>query len=308
MNKNILVTGATGLIGTNLCKKLSQQNYSLTIFTRSPEKAKSILPYADEFIKWDYNNPEEWKLHLDDKHAVIHLAGANLAGKMWTDEYKKKIINSREKSTINLVNAIGEAEIKPKIFICASGTNFYGTKGEEILKEDSEPGDDFLSYVCKRWEEEAAKVEQYNVRRVSVRTGAVLSTKEGALNKFLTPFKLFVGGPLGNGKQWFSWIHLDDVINAYLFLLENENVRGTINVTSPNPVRMNDFAKTLGKVLNRPSLFRVPGWLIKLFFGEMAITVTGSVRAVPEKLKNAGFNFEHADLRNALKDIIKQHR
>jgi uncharacterized protein len=305
MSRKILITGATGLIGSNLCKKLSDRGDFISVFTRNPDKAKEKLPFVKEFLNWDYRKPEEWKEHLNDKDAVIHLAGANLDGNRWTKSYKKKIIESREISTRNLVNVIGEAELKPEVFICASGVSYYGNKGEELLTEESAPGDDFLAKVCMTWENEAAKVEQYNVRRVSIRTGAVLSTEEGALKKFLTPFNLYVGGPLGTGYQWFSWIHLKDIINGYLFVLDNKNINGPVNVTSPNPVRMNEFAATLGEVLNRPSFFRVPGPVIELFFGEKAIVVNGSIKAVPKNIEKSGFNLEFGRLEKALKDLLK---
>lgn len=303
--KRILITGATGLIGTHLCKQLSERGDVLTIFSRYPDKAKSKLPFADEYVKWDYKKPGEWKNHLNKKDIVVHLAGANLAGKRWTDDYKKKIIESREISTRNLINAVGEAEEKPDLFICASGINYYGNKGDDILTEESSNGHDFLAKVCQIWESEASRAEAFNIRWISIRTGAVLTPDEGALKKFLTPFKFFIGGPLGTGNQWFSWIHIDDIVRGYIFLIDNESLKGPVNVSSPNPVRMKEFADTLGNVLNRPSFLRVPEAVLKIVAGEMAVTVTGSLRVKPQKLEENNFNFRYENLSGALKNLLK---
>jgi hypothetical protein len=306
LGKRIVITGATGLIGKHLCKELSDRGDILTIFSRDPDKAKSIIPYANEYVKWNYRNPEEWKEHINSKDIVIHFAGANLFGKRWTDSYKEKIIESREISTQNIVKAIGEADEKPEVFICASAIGYYGNKGEELLTEESPPGDDFLSKVCLKWENEAAGVEKYNVRRISVRTGVVLTTEAGALKEFLTPFKLFVGGPLGTGNQWFSWIHLTDIIRVYLFLIDNANINGAVNTSSPNPVKMKEFANTLGKVLNRPSFFKVPGIALQIAVGEVAETVTASLRVVPQKLEQHNFNFRFRKIEEALRDLLEK--
>lgn len=308
MSKRILITGATGLIGSHICKELSDRGDILTIFTRNPDKAKRRLPYANEYVKWDYRKSEAWKVHLNSKDVVIHLAGANLSGKRWTTNYKKEIIDSRELSTQNLVTAISEAQTKPEVFICASGINYYGSKEDEILTEESDRGIDFAAKVCIKWETEASKAEQYGIRRISTRTAPVLTKEDGVLKKFLLPFKLFAGGPLGSGKQWFSWIHLEDAIRGYLFLIDNKSVNGAVNLTSPDPVRMNEFAKTLGKVLNRPALFKVPEFVLKIAVGEMSQIVTASLRVKPKKLEEHNFNFRSQKLKEALEDLLKNKR
>jgi len=305
MKKRILITGATGLIGSNLCRKFSERGDILTVFSRDPEKAKNIFPFANEFVKWDYQKPDEWKNFVNNKDVIIHLAGANLLGKRWKENYKKVIIESREISTRNLVNAIGEAEVKPKVFICASGINYYGNGDEKILTEESSIGNDFLANVCGIWEKEAAEVKRFNVRHVSIRTSPVLSSKGGLLKKFLTPFKFFIGGPLGSGEQWFSWIHLEDILRVYIYCIDNKFIQGAVNASSPNPVRMKDFAKTMGDVLNRPSFFRVPEGLLKLAIGEMADSALISLRVKPKKLEDNNFKFLFADLKEALNDLIK---
>jgi len=301
----IIITGATGLIGRSLCEKLTNRGEEVTVFTRNIEGAKKSLPPIKNFVEWNYRNPAKWQNEINETDAVIHLTGANLFGKRWDDSYKRKILESREISTRNLVSAIKKAEKKPSIFICSSAVGIYGNQGDQLLTEESATGNDFLARVCKTWEEEAAKVEDANVRRVSIRTGIVLSTKDGALKQMLLPFKLFVGGPLGNGKQWFPWIHIDDLIRAYIFSLDYPKINGAVNGVSPNPVRMNEFSKTLGEVLHRPSFFKVPASVLKIIVGEFADSITASLRAVPEKLVQNNYNFKFVKLEAALKDLLQ---
>ena len=304
MINRIVITGASGLIGHNLCRLLISRGDEVSIFTRDIDKTKNIIPGAKEYIEWDYNKPDEWKDYLKNKDAVIHLAGANLSGKRWTEDYKKKILKSREISTKNLVNAISSLNEKPSSFICASGVNYYGDSGNLALTEDSNAGSDFLAKVCKIWEDEAAKVEKFGVRRISIRTGVVLSINDGALKKMLLPFKFFIGGPLGNGKQWFPWIHIDDIINIYCYCLDNNSLSGAVNACAPDPVTMNEFAKTLGKVMNRPSLFKVPKFILKIAVGEVTESITASMKVIPQKLLNEGFRFKFENLNKAIKNLI----
>jgi hypothetical protein len=301
----IIITGATGLIGRTLCEKLISRGDGITVFSRNVEKAKKNLPQVNNFVEWDYKNPDKWDNEIKGKDAVIHLAGANLFGKRWNDDYKSKILESRQISTRNIVNAIINAKTKPSTLICSSAVGIYGERGDELLTEDSSTGNDFLAQVCKTWEDEAAKVESAGVRRVSIRTGIVLSKNDGALKQMLLPFKFFVGGPLGNGKQWFPWIHIDDLIDSCIFSLDNPNVNGAVNGVSPNPVTMNEFAKVLGKALHRPSFFKVPVFALKIAVGEFAESILASIRAVPEKLIRNNFKFKFEGLNVALKDLLK---
>lgn len=304
----IVITGATGFIGKKLCSELIKKNHQLIIFSRDKQLAEEIIPQAFDCVEWDYKNIAGWKNSLDGSDAVIHLAGANISGKIWNENYKQKIYDSRIISTKNLVKAVEELEVKPKCFICSSAVGYYGNRGNDILKEDAPRGDDFLANLCKNWENESQKIEHYNVRRISVRTGIVLSTAEGALKRMLLPFKLFAGGPLGNGKQWFPWIHVDDLINTYVFALENSNINGPVNAVSPNPVIMKDFAKSLGKILHRPSLFPVPLFALKIAVGEIAESITASQRVIPQVLIDNGFKFEFGKLETALKDLLLQNK
>ena len=305
MNKKIIITGATGLIGKRLCKALAEQGNYVTIFSSNPGNAAKIVPQAKDFIKWDYNKIEEWERFLENKDAVIHLAGASIAGKRWDENYKKEIFNSRISSTKNLVSAVSKLQNKPSVFISSSATGYYGNKGNEVLTENSNRGNDFLSEVCKAWESEAEKVEQLKVRRVSIRTGIVLSSDGGALKQMLTPFKFFAGGPIGSGTQWFPWIHIDDLVNIFLYALDNTLFNGPVNAAAPNPVTMNQFARTLGKILHRPSIFKVPLPALKIVLGESAEAVAASQRIIPKKLLDNGFKFQFEYVNEALRDILK---
>lgn len=304
MSKKILITGATGIIGSVLTKKLIEKNYAVSVFTRDISKAKKIIPGAFEYIKWIYEKPELWMNHLAGKDAIIHLSGANLFNKRWDKKYKKIIWESRVLSTHNIVEAIKKISNKPEVFICASGSNYYGEKYDEILTEENPPGNDFLAQLCSAWENQAAKVEKLGIRRVSMRTGAVLSTKGGALKEFLTPFRFFVGGPIGTGKQWFPWIHIEDTINVYIFALENKNLTGGVNLSAPNCVTMDEFAKRFGKVLHRPSFFKVPKIILRIVVGEVAESIVKSMRMNPEKLMENNFHFKFNNLEEALKDLL----
>lgn len=303
--KRIVITGATGLIGKKLVKTLIERGDEVIVFSRNAKKAKSIFPKVRECVEWNYQHPEQWKSKLENTDAVIHLAGINLFSKRWNDEFKRTVLESREVSTKNLVDAIKSCTNKPEVFVSASGIGYYGDCWETILNENSPKGNDFLADVCEVWEDESENVEVSGVRSVQVRTGLVLSTEDGALKQMLPAFKLFVGGPLGNGKQWSSWLHIDDIVGIYLHAIDNKNLSGAVNAASPNPVRMKEFASTLGKVLKRPSLFPVPIFILRLVVGEAAEVVTASQRVDPEKLLNTGYQFKFNNLEAALLDLLK---
>ena len=302
--KKIIITGATGSIGKRLIQELVVKGNEVKVFIRNPEKAINLFVSDVKIVRWDYKNLEEWKDQLNGVDAVIHLAGANLSSKRWNEEFKKLAYDSRVVSTRNLVEAIKSAEKKPKAFICASAVGYYGNRYDEILSEESLPGDDYMANLCKDWEAEAAKVEQYGVRRVSVRTGLVLSKDEGVLKQLLLPFKLFVGGPLGNGRQWFPWIHIDDIVGIYLQAVDNEKLNGDVNASSPGIVRMNEFANTFGEVLHRPSLFNIPKFAMKIVAGEVADYAVMSQRISVDKILNAGYKFKFENLEEALRDLF----
>jgi len=303
-HKKIIITGATGLIGRQLYNSLSGRGDEVTVFTSSIASGIKKLLNANELVEWDYRKTNHWQKHINGKDVVIHLAGANLFGQRWNTEYKKLIVESRRLSTQNLVEAIGNSEERPPLFICASAVGYYGDNGNNTVTENSSPGNDFLAEVCKVWEYEAAKVEDFGTRRVSIRTGVVLSKDDGALKQMLRPFRFFAGGPLGNGRQWFPWIHIDDIVNAYQFVIDNENISGGVNATAPQPVTMDRFAQTLGKVMKRPTLFNVPEFALKIAAGESASAITASMKVIPEKLQNAGFKFSYTELETALRSLL----
>jgi len=312
--KKIIITGATGTIGSKLCQELIERGDELTIFTRNPANAEKKLPSVKKYIKWDYewmNAPSSlklrrtgWMYELHDKDAVVHLAGANLGAKRWNEAYKKLAYESRIISTRNLVEAIAAVDKKPKFFICSSAVGYYGNRSDDYLSEDEEPADNFLAKLCADWEKEAAKVEELGVRRVSVRTGLVLSKDEGLLKQMIPSFKLFLGGYLGNGKQWFPWIHINDIVGLYLHIIDNDKFNGAVNAASPGIVRMKQFAKTLGRVLHRPSFLPIPKFAIKILKGELGNYATDSQRVVMNKLLKSGYKFKFENLEDALRDLL----
>lgn len=303
--KKIIITGATGSIGKNLAQQLIARGDEVIIFTRNPDKAKEKIINAKRHVKWEYEKINAWLYDLNSVDVVVHLAGANLGAKRWNEYYKKLAYDSRIISTRNLVEAIKLVEQKPKVFICSSAVGIYGNRYDEILDENSSPGNDFMAHICKDWEKEAEKVEQFGVRRVSIRTGLVMQKNEGVLKKMLLPFKLFIGGPLGSGRQWFPWIHIDDIVGIYLHAIDDERISSAVNGASPGIITMKEFAKTLGKVLKRPSLLPVPKFVMKIAAGEVAEYAVMSQRTSVEKIIEAGYKFKFENLEKALKDLLK---
>jgi uncharacterized protein (TIGR01777 family) len=240
---------------------------------------------------------------IDGADAIVNLAGANIGDHRWSDEFKRIILESRTLSTRALIEGARGAPRKPKVMLNASAVGFYGPRGDEVLDESAAPGNDFLASVVKTWEAEAQAADVPGMRCVQVRTGVVLSPQGGALEKMLPPFRAFVGGPIGSGKQWFPWIHLDDEIEAMLWLLDHE-VSGPVNLAAPGIVIMKDFAKALGKALHRPSWAPVPGGPLKLLLGEFAEVLLAGQRAAPRKLLDSGFSFRFPELLPALQDVL----
>jgi uncharacterized protein (TIGR01777 family) len=303
--KRIIITGATGLIGSKIADKLISRGEEVVVFTRSPKKAKEKIKNAHSYVKWDYNLQGGWQESIIEVDAVIHLAGENVMGNRWNEKHKKKVMESRKIGTQNLVEAICNTKNKCKTFVCASAIGFYNNDINIVVDEDSPAGNDFLADVTSNWEKEAAKVEKCNVRRVSIRIGIVLSKEGGALEKMLTPFKFFVGGPIGSGKQWVPWIHIDDVVNLFIYSLDTE-IKGSLNAVSPNPVTMNTFAKTIGKFLDKPAFFKVPEFLLNIVLGDAAKLITRGSRVLPKKTISAGYKFKYENLEKALNDILKE--
>jgi uncharacterized protein (TIGR01777 family) len=295
----LVVTGATGFIGTALCARLLEQGHTLTLFTRgSPRDADTT---AKRWVHWTPGTLREWATALDGVDGVINLAGEPIAEKKWTHTQRHRIERSRIDGTNSLVQAIAKAAVRPKFLISASAVGYYGPRGDESVTEETSPGDDFLSQVCREWEEEAKKAEQLGLRVVRLRTGIVLGSGGGALQKMAKPFKFFVGGPLGSGQQWMSWIQLEDHVRLILELIENTQASGPVNATAPNPVRNKEFCQTLGKVLHRPCWAPVPGFALRIVLGDMAEMLLTGQRVFPAAAQRLGFQFRYPNLEEALK-------
>ena len=299
--KNILITGGTGFIGRELRTKLLQQRYYLSVITRNPGKYVDETAKNQQFLGWGDNLVEAVN-HVD---AIIHLAGEGIFDQRWNEEVKRNIYNSRIDSTKKLVEAIGQAESKPEVFISASASGFYGSRGDTILDESNPVANDFLAKVCNDWEAEAQKAKEFGVRVVHPRIGIVLEKNGGALQKMIPPFQFGVGGPISDGKQYMSWVHRIDLCEALIFPLTNKEMEGPYNVCAPNPVTMNEFASTLGSAMNRLSIFRVPKFALELMYGEGAKPILDSIRMQPKVLQVQGFEFRFEELEEALADILE---
>jgi len=295
----IFITGGSGFVGTNLSFYLLEKGHSI-IAVGTSLSHKVISHENFRYISADTTKKGAWQDALKDVDAVINLAGKNIF-KLWSDSYKDQIYKSRILTTRNLVEAMPDK--KDTILCSTSAAGYYGDRADEVLKEDSLPGYNFLAKVCIDWEKEAFQAEAKGIRVAAMRFGVVLGKNGGALEKMVPAFKFFAGGPLGSGLQWFPWIHMDDLIAAIIFILENPDVKGPLNFCSPNPVRNRDFAKTLGKVLSRPSFMRAPSFMIRLIMGEMGKSLMSSQRAIPDKLLKHGFTFQYPNINNALYNL-----
>ena len=297
----IFITGGSGFVGTNLSFYMLEKGHSVIAVGTSP--AHKVIRHDNfHYISADTTTKGTWQDALKHVDAVINLAGKNIL-KRWSNNYKNQIYNSRILTTRNLVEALPE---KKEIILCStSAAGYYGDRADEILKESALPGYDFLAKVCMDWEKEAFQAESKGIRVAVMRFGVVLGKNGGALAKMVPAFKFFAGGPLGSGLQWFTWIHMDDLIASIIFILENPDVKGPLNFCSPNPLRNRDFAKTLGNVLNRPSFMKAPSGIIRLMMGEMGKSLMSSQRAIPDKLLKHGFKFQYPDINNALYNLVR---
>lgn len=294
----VLITGASGLIGQELQKSFAEKGYEMLLASRKERT-------DDQHIQWSTEDGFAEPEKLEGIDAVIHLAGENVSGLRWTDEKKKAIRDSRVLGTRNVVDAISKLKQKPKVFVAASAIGFYGERGDEEVTESSAIGDNFLASVSREWEAESRRAEDAGIRTVLLRTGIVLSKDGGALGTMLTPFKLGVGGVVGSGKQWMSWISMDDEIAVINFAIENENLRGAVNAVSPNPVTNQEFTKTLGEVLYRPTFLPLPEFAVSMVFGEMGdALLLASTKVLPKRLEEAGFEFKYPELKAAIKHAI----
>jgi uncharacterized protein (TIGR01777 family) len=299
----VIVTGATGFIGRALCNKLVKE-HDVIALTRNPEKASALLDKAIEIIKWNPNMLDGWERCIENSDVIVHLAGTNLASGRWTQNLKAEILDSRINASRILIQAIKNSQAKTKVVIIASAIGFYGNRADEKLGEESRGGDGFLAGVAREIEDCSREFETLGLRSVVIRTGIVLGASGGALPKMITPFKFYLGGYWGSGNQWMSWISLADEVAAIQFLIDNANLYGIFNLTSPEPLRNRQFFQALASELNKPCWLPIPAFALKIIFGQMANELfLVSQRVYPKKLLDVGFKFENSELKNALESI-----
>ena len=302
----VIITGGTGLIGRALATNLLNGGggkHEVIVLSRNPHRV-SGLPRGVQVVGWDGRSAQGWEHLIEGADAIVNLAGASLSEGRWTEQRKHLIFDSRVHAGQAVTQAIEGARLKPKVLVQASATGYYGSHGDEKITEDAPPGNDFLAQVCIAWEAGTASVEQWGVRRVVIRTGVVLSTRGGALPRMTMPFKMFVGGPLGSGRQWLPWIHIADEVGAIRFLIDKEDAFGPFNLTAPEPATNRQFSRVLGRVLGRPSVLPVPAAALRLMFGEMSMVLLEGQRAVPQRLLAAGYQFRFPDLEQALRHLL----
>lgn len=327
--QRVIVAGATGVIGRKLVEQLMGKGYQVVVFSRNPDGARSTVPGAAEYVAWTATETGPWASAIDGAHAVINMSGANVFAKRWSGSYKQEILNSRVLATRGLVNAMRAAKQKPAVFISGSAVGYYGFRDDTKLDESAPSGNDFLARVCVAWEAEARRARELGVRTVMVRTGIVLDpgkgglpiklsgagpsrpgfvldTAQGALPLMMLPFRLFTGGPIAPGTQWFPWVHVEDEVGLIMFALENDAVNGPINATAPEPQTNKAFTTVLGRVLGRPSWLPVPGFALRLGLGPVADMLTKGQRAVPAKAQQHGYQFKYPTSDVALRDLLRK--
>lgn len=303
--KKVVITGGSGFVGRRLVDVLLARGDQVAVLTRDPSRARGKLAAGARAVAWTPEKDGAWTDELEAADAVIHLAGEPVAQR-WTPEVRARIVSSRVDSTRVLVEAIGRRAHKPAVFVCASAVGYYGARpSDEALDESSTPGNDFLADVVKRWEAEAQAIARHGVRDVELRIGVVLGEGGGAMDKMVPAFRLFVGGPIGDGKQVVAWIHRDDVVEMTLFAMDDERVRGPFNVVAPNPATGAELAKAMGRVLHRPSWIPAPTFAVKLVMGgEAANAILTGQRVLPKRALDLGYAFRHPDLEPALASIL----
>jgi uncharacterized protein (TIGR01777 family) len=301
----VVITGATGFIGRALCKAL-HKDYEVIALSRDAGRAAKSVGDLAKVIEWDGRTTGSWFKQANGAFAIINLAGENIASVRWNESKKAGILHSRLDSARAVLEVIKQVDKKPTVVIQASAIGYYGPRSDEQFDETSTPGKGFLANVCQRVESSAEEIEGLGVRCVVIRTGIVLGRDGGAFAKLVKPFRFFLGGYLGSGRQWFSWIHLEDEVAAIKFLMENEHLKGAFNLTAPQPVTMKEFSKILGKVMHRPVWLNVPAFAARIAFGEIAdeMLLSGQ-KVLPKRLLNTGFDFKYTTVEQVLNDITR---
>ena len=304
----VAVTGATGFVGLRLVDRLQAEGHQVLALTRNANKVAQF-PAADfpniQLMQYTPLESGDWQEAISDCDGVVNLAGAPIADQRWTPDRKREILESRQIGTRKIVEAIAKADQKPSVLVNSSAIGFYGTSETATFDESSSAGSDFLAEVCQAWEAEAQKVKEVGTRLVILRTGIVLG-KGGAVAKMLTPFRLFAGGPIGSGRQWFSWIHREDLVNLILQALTNPQMEGVYNATAPNPVRMTEFCQTLGDVMQRPSWLPVPGFALEALLGDAAQVVLQGQQVLPKRTEAIGFQYQYSQVKPALAEVLSE--
>lgn len=303
----VAITGATGFVGNRLVERLKSEGHQVVVFSRSVNKAEKVFPKSAfpnvEIVAYTPTQSGAWQDAIAGCDGVVNLTGEPIGEGRWTPQRKQEILNSRKLGTQKVVEAIAKANPKPSVLVNTSAIGYYGTSETATFDESSPAGNDFLAQVCQEWEAEAQKVKELGTRLVILRFGIVLGMG-GAIAKMITPFKLFAGGPIGSGRQWFSWIHRDDLVNLIIQALTKPGMEGVFNATAPNPVRMSELAQAMGEVMQRPSWLPVPNFAIEALLGEGAIVVLEGQQVLPKRTQETGFSYQYSNVKQALETIV----
>jgi uncharacterized protein (TIGR01777 family) len=299
----VIISGGTGLIGRALAKQLAEEGHEVVVLTRNPDKASGFSS-AVRMVKWDARTAQGWAEWVEGADAIVNLAGAGLADRLWTKSRKQMLVDSRVWAGQAIAEAVAAAKQKPRVLIQASAVGYYGPRKDEPISENEPQGEDFLADLCRKWEDSSASVEQQGVRRVIIRTGLVLSSSGGVLPRLMLPIRLFVGGRVGSGRQYYPWIHLDDQVRAIRFLIDQSSAQGPFNLVAPNPLTNAEFIQSIGRVVRRPTWLPLPEFALRLLAGDLATVLVDGQRAIPTGLVDAGFDFKYPNLEEAIVDLV----
>lgn len=303
---HVVIAGGSGLIGSLLASELMQDGYEVIVLTRDPNRAR--LPQGVKIAVWDGRTPKGWSHWLEGAGAVVNLVGENLGGQRWTAERKRRIVSSRVEPGRAILEGLRQTTSRPAVLIQGSAIGYYGQSGDRVVDESSPAGEDFLADICRQWEASTQAVEELGIRRVVIRSAVVLARGNPAIEPMLLKMRLFMGGPLGSGQQWFPWIYWKDHVAAIRFLMQKEDAWGPFNLIAPNPQTNAQFSRELAHIMGRPYWLPVPAFALRWVFGEMAVMVLSGQRAIPRRLLELGFQFQYPTAREALKDMLKRNQ